>query len=464
MIAILAFWAIHIFISLYVLFSSDSRSDKLMSKYYVRDFRRWQRETRKTEIIEKHFAPVKYCIYVIFGIPFVIWSLCLKDWFKEKFPQKTNKHPQSEKLAEHYDILVSTDIAFTPGKNEILYIEPEYDDDANSFVLENLEEMTLMAHMHGVDFIYPPRAERFFKDIDIIKYSCPWVTDADIANITPQQSSWIMRYISTKESEYYDQHTLYPQHFPKKLEPGFIVYKDHQLCDTEGNGYYTFAYYPLKTDDWKTRFKYIVRHVGEHSEAFNKTQDSPDDYEEYLQGLPADESFDALSTRLMDEIRDKVKQLRSLGISEAIIKDLFMPKQELSRMLITKDYRILLPDYNNMEIKLTALPKAVYFLFLRHPEGIVFKELSDYRQELAFIYNKLTNRSDNEAVRQSIEDITNPLKNSINEKCARIREGFVGRFSESIAQNYVVTGYRGEPKKITLDRSLVTWEKEMDNK
>lgn len=34
----------------------------------------------------------------------------------------------------------------------------------------------------------------------------------------------------------------------------------------------------------------------------------------------------------------------------------------------------------------------------------------------------------------SIEDVTNPLLNSINEKCARIRSAFVKEFDESLAQ------------------------------
>ena len=60
-----------------------------------------------------------------------------------------------------------------------------------------------------------------------------------------------------------------------------------------------------------------------------------------------------------------------------------------------------------MEISMTALPKAVFLLFLAHPEGIIFKDLSDYREELASIYNKLTNQTDDDSVRQSIEDVTN---------------------------------------------------------
>ena len=38
---------------------------------------------------------------------------------------------------------------------------------------------------------------------------------------------------------------------------------------------------------------------------------------------------------------------------------------------------------------MTPIVKAVYFLFLRHPEGILFKELIDYRDELDMIYRSV---------------------------------------------------------------------------
>jgi hypothetical protein len=127
-------------------------------------------------------------------------------------------------------------------------------------------------------------------------------------------------------------------------------------------------------------------------------------------------------------------------------------------MVITKDGRIVLPDYNNMEIKMEPLVKAVYLLFLRHPEGILFKQLPDYREELTDIYAKLRPSGLTDRALQSIDDVTNPMLNSINEKCARIRAAFLSQFDEYMAKSYYVDGLRGEVKKIALPRSLVVWE------
>ena len=82
----------------------------------------------------------------------------------------------------------------------------------------------------------------------------------------------------------------------------------------------------------------------------------------------------------------------------------------------------------------------------------------DYREELTRIYNQLKPSGLTDRAIQSIEDVTNPMLNSINEKCARIRAAFVGQFDEYMAKSYYIDGLRGEAKKIALPRNLVTWE------
>ena len=88
----------------------------------------------------------------------------------------------------------------------------------------------------------------------------------------------------------------------------------------------------------------------------------------------------------------------------------------------------------------------------------MFKHLTDYREELIDIYAKLRPLGMNDRTIQSIEDVTNPLLNSINEKCARIRGAFVGQFDDRMAKHYYIDGPRGEAKKIPLPRDLVIWE------
>ena len=161
---------------------------------------------------------------------------------------------------------------------------------------------------------------------------------------------------------------------------------------------------------------------------------------------------------LLDEVKEKVRKLRAYGVQDADIEAVMYEEKGLPRMVVTKDYRIVIAGRMQREVKMEPLVKAVYLLFLAHPEGILFKRLPDYREELTRLYVKLRPTGLTDRVLRSIEDVTNPVLNSINEKCARIRGAFVGQFDDHIARHYYIDGLRGEPKKITLPRDLVIWE------
>lgn len=178
---------------------------------------------------------------------------------------------------------------------------------------------------------------------------------------------------------------------------------------------------------------------------------------EYPDDEKADRDFQYTIKILSSEIQERVEKLRVYGVSEAAIKALFQKEQTLSRLVITADYRIVLPDYNGMDVKLEPLPKAVYFLYLRHPEGLMFKELPCYRDEFMQIYGRLTNRKNDAIAARSIDRVLDPTDNSINEKCSRIREAFISRFDDNLAKEYYITSYYDLKKRISLDRSLVDY-------
>ena len=157
-----------------------------------------------------------------------------------------------------------------------------------------------------------------------------------------------------------------------------------------------------------------------------------------------------------NEVKKLVNYLRDNEVTEAEIMDLIRPEKRLSRLVVTENYRIILPDYEGTEVRLEPLHKAVYLLFLKHPEGIRFKELPDYREELAEIYHQMKQKTQaKKKVERSIIDVTDPLSHSIIEKCARIRNVF-----QKITpyEEYVIAGVKGELKRIALDRDLVEWE------
>ena len=150
--------------------------------------------------------------------------------------------------------------------------------------------------------------------------------------------------------------------------------------------------------------------------------------------------------------------LRAIGVSVLEELRIEAAKSRLSRLLVTKDYRIILVDYGNKEVEMTPVHKAVYLLFLNHPEGIEFKKLCEYRNELLGYYMATAKLMDKQTIAESVDMLVDPLNNSINEKCSRIRAAFLPEVDSTLSEQYIVTGKSGEEKKILLSRDLVTWE------
>ena len=161
---------------------------------------------------------------------------------------------------------------------------------------------------------------------------------------------------------------------------------------------------------------------------------------------------------LLDEVKDRIRKLKAYGVEDAEIAAAMNEEELFPQLVVTENYKVVLADGADTEIKMEPLVKAVYLLFLSHPEGIVLKCLPDYKKELTALYLLLRPYGMTDRVMRSIEDVTNPTLNSINEKCARIRKLFSEILPKSVARYYSISGKRGEAKKIDLVRASVVWK------
>lgn len=166
---------------------------------------------------------------------------------------------------------------------------------------------------------------------------------------------------------------------------------------------------------------------------------------------------------LLDEVKEKVRRLKAYGVEDSEIVAAMNEEELFPQLIVTEDYKIVLAGDKPIDVELEPLVKAVYLLFLSHPEGIVLKCLPDYRKELTSIYLLLRPYGLTDRVEKSIKDVTNPTQNSINEKCARIRKQFASLLPRSVARYYAISGKRGEAKKIDLVRANVIWKCKLPN-
>lgn len=180
---------------------------------------------------------------------------------------------------------------------------------------------------------------------------------------------------------------------------------------------------------------------------------------------------------LAEQLRLIAEHLRRAGRKDLLVRAIGAPLLEelrieaararLSRLLITKDYRFVLVDYGNREVELQPVHKAVYLLFLAHPEGIEFKRLAEYRTELTDYYMKTARLMDKEKIMEGVDHLVNPLDNAINEKCSRIKRAFSTLMDDYTACYYIISGHTQKHiagssriwyerlKVITLPRELV---------
>ena len=174
-----------------------------------------------------------------------------------------------------------------------------------------------------------------------------------------------------------------------------------------------------------------------------------------VEGIHDDETL-----KLAEEVEAKILQLVMADFPVEVIETMLQRAVKLSRIRITKDWKILLTDYGK-EIKMRQLPKTLFLWFLKNPDGCRLKDLQDHRDELLAIYKKLTNQGNAAAVVASIDALVNPIGPSFSEKSAAVKLAFLKEIPDRIAKNYYIHGPQGGEKAIGIDRGLVDWEVEI---
>jgi hypothetical protein len=135
----------------------------------------------------------------------------------------------------------------------------------------------------------------------------------------------------------------------------------------------------------------------------------------------------------------------------------------LSPIVVNGNMQIILPAYNELELRMTPLARSVYILFLCHPEGIVLKNIDSYRDQLRDIYLMVKPSANSHYADMYISELTYPGSDSLQQKLSLIKRS-INRYllRRNIASAYYITGKRGEaykiagitPDRITLPRAL----------
>lgn len=210
-----------------------------------------------------------------------------------------------------------------------------------------------------------------------------------------------------------------------------------------------------QTDNFESQYGWVNLDDLSEEEFEKERQDFFDSYNKDLSyGQEAYEMLSELNRLARELIKKDVPQTR---INEAV--SIF---PDLKELYITRDYRILLPDYGNVEIELEPKSKALYFLFLRHKEGLFRTDLSGLRDELIEIMMAILNTDELTSPKKgAIDNLINKTKTkSFDDSCSIIKKEFLKVFEETTASYYYIYGEKEQRRGILLPRTYLKVDSE----
>ena len=160
---------------------------------------------------------------------------------------------------------------------------------------------------------------------------------------------------------------------------------------------------------------------------------------------------------LLHIVAQTTARLHELGLTDEEIRARCRQLVPPERLHITSQYKILLPERDNQELKMRPLSKALFILFLKHPEGISFKSMSDYREEILDIYATISGRTNMSAIRESVNRLINPTENAINLSRTRVNQALERYFNRGTIGQYLINGRARSTKNIAVDRDYISW-------
>ncbi len=160
-----------------------------------------------------------------------------------------------------------------------------------------------------------------------------------------------------------------------------------------------------------------------------------------------------------DVNRSQARQLFTImdGIRENLLfrqrSTLLMENSRMEIRGLSK--RIFLTDLGDLEINLNPKERALYLLYLNHPEGIMRSHLVDHKVEIRSYYAMFSQQPSNDLIDEAISRLTDVTDNNMNEVMARIRTKFRQSVGEQQFEDYSIMATPEGTHKIRLNRELI---------
>lgn len=145
------------------------------------------------------------------------------------------------------------------------------------------------------------------------------------------------------------------------------------------------------------------------------------------------------------------------ALAEVIKGKIVLNPDGMSRVVVNGDARIVLPDYDETEIVMSARERTLYIFFLLHPEGIRQVDIGDYKDQLLDIYSVVKPGASDRTAMTTIGNLCDPFSGSLVQTISKIKAAvnYAVR-DKDMASHYIIDGDRGGEYRIDIPRDKVT--------
>ena len=344
-----------------------------------------------------------------------------------------------------------TKLPFTLYDGDIIYCENEYDENLNRYIQMHYHEICTHFKSRGFEFIYFPRLDKNLV-IEIMHH------------LYPECQNLPAEHISLKTSCMYE---LLPEKVKKEIQcPCFIYssavlnedeFKEHNwgllvdiyflgnpdsIYDTnnlsglldqlEEDHYFEFEY---DGQDEPTPQEYKIMERGYYCD--NKTmEESESEIQESLQNNRSKKI-----KAMIKDINDKIHELNKLDPDSSVYR--YYLKRGMSSFTtysdikVNKRYQIELPD-EKIIMPFPAQMRALYLLYLNHPEGINYLNVEECREELLQWYKWCEPRNPDEKIIDNLFEVKKNERHPIVSLISRIKKEINNCVGSEIGERYYI--------------------------
>ena len=352
----------------------------------------------------------------------------------------------------------------------VIFFDLENNHTINQYIKSNIEIIKQRFIEEGRNFIYIPNIDYSQINRELLNFYVPYLDTTNFGFLLIEQTH------KGKIQEFFGDKTenIYKDDYQNVL--GFIGYKGTKKCGFiffDDPEYYDYNAATntsiIEFDD--TNIEVFFNNLFAF---FNSEKNRIEQVDYMISNHGRFNPYENIDEGALAKINEIQKQLYELKHNGQLLFVLPVLKKLLEKetstididsennLLIDENFRIILPNFNNIEIQLSHLTKAIYVLFYNNPQGINIKQIYVYKKEIISLYAGISNQLDYDKMLQSIDDLIKPDNKAIYTHISRIKSAFYKQMDYKFADKFIVTStsFGNDLKFIPILKNKIDPEKE----